>query len=169
VKIRPYILLLAFVFIFPGLYAQVERYQHPVYDISFEASPNWKEKPQDAESQYYSVVNPNHNMEISLRYIPDCRRPEKYMRRMSGLKGLVCHRGAYDTILNHQKAVVMSGNGLEGRESYSTIIIGFPKDNGLYLMEISCPENCTAVHLKRVRTILQTVRIGPVSPGGKCI
>lgn len=152
-----------------ALYAQGERYQHPDYDISFEASPNWTENCQDTESWDYCVVHPNHNMEISLRYIPDCRRPEKYMKRLSGLKGLVCHRGGYDTILNDQEAVLMTGNCLEGRESYSTMLIGFPKDKGLYFMEISCPDNCTAVHRKRVRTILQTVHIGPASPGGNRI
>jgi len=164
-KVSPVVLLLAALLLPLRLYSQGERYQHPVYDISFEASPNWTEVYMDSNAAEYCVVHPNHNMEISLKYIADCPRPQKYMRRLSGLAGLVSHRGGYDTILNDQEAVVMSGNCLEGRESYSTMVIGFSKDNGLYLMEISCPDNCTAVHRKRVRTILNTVRIGPLSSG----
>jgi len=159
------ILFLATLLLPMGLLSQGERYQHPVYDISFKASPNWTENCKSTEVAEYCVVHPNNNMEISLKYVPDCRRPEKYMRRISGLKGLVCHRGEYDTILNDQEALVMTGNCLEGRESYSTMVIGFPKENGLYLMEISCPDNCSAVHRKRVKTILNTVRIGPFSSG----
>jgi len=142
------------------LHSQGELYQHPAYDISFKATPNWIVSYQDSESKGYSAVHPNHNMEISLGYVPGCKRPVRYMRRLSGLKGLVCHRGEYDTILNNQEAMVMTGNCLEGRESYSTMVIGFPTDNGLYLMEISCPEDCTPTHRARVKSILKTVRIG---------
>lgn len=159
------ILFLASLFFPMGLLSQGERYQHPDYDISFEASPNWTENCQGFEVREYCIVHPNHNMEISLRYIADCRRPQKYMRHLSALAGLVCHRGGFDTILNDQNAVVMSGNCLEGRESYSTMMIGFPKGNGLYLMEISSPDNCTADHRKRLIAILNTVRIGPLSSG----
>jgi len=165
VKVRLYIWFLALAIQSIGLYAQQERYQHPDYDISFEASPNWIENSQDSKNPEYFVVHPNHNMEISLRFIPDCKRPKKYMRHLSGLKGLICFREGFDTVLNQQKALVMTGNCIEDREAYSNMLIGFPSDKGLFLMEISCPDNCTADHRKRLRGILQTVRIGPVSPG----
>ena len=53
-----------------GLQSQGERYQHPVYEISFEASPNWTEHFPDTDDAQYSVINPNHNMMISLGYVP---------------------------------------------------------------------------------------------------
>lgn len=164
-KVCPYIWFLLLLLISGGLWAQGELYQHPVFDISFEATPNWAESYPGSDSFEYSVVHPNHNMKISLRFIPECKRPKKIFRQLSGLTGLICFRGAYDTILNGQEALVMKGNCIEGMESYSNMIIGFPKENGLYLMEISCPDNCTAAHRKRVNTILQTVRIGPDLPG----
>jgi hypothetical protein len=87
------------------------------------------------------------------------------MRRVSGLKGLICYRGGFDTVLNDQKAIVMQGNCLKGMESFSSMVIGFPKEDGLYLMEITCPDNCTAEHRKQVKAILKTVRVGEGSPG----
>jgi len=77
------ILFLATLLLPMGLLSQGERYQHPVYDISFKASPNWTENCKSTEVAEYCVVHPNNNMEISLKYVPDCRRPEKYMRRIS--------------------------------------------------------------------------------------
>ncbi|MCP4313277.1 MAG: hypothetical protein GY790_18620 [Bacteroidetes bacterium] len=158
------VILLLSALLFPAdILSQGERYQHPAYDFSFEATPNWTESFLDSGTRDYSVVHPNNNMEIRLAYVADCRQPVKYMRRLSGLKGLECQRGGYDTILNDREAVVMKGNFLEGRESYSTMVIGFPMENGLYLMEISCPDNCAGAHRERLKAILKTVRVGPGS------
>ena len=159
-KLKGSLFLLCMLLCPAAMFCQGEKYEHPVYDISFEASPNWTENFGDSDGLAYSMIHPNHNMEISLAYVADCKRPEKYMRRLSGLNGLVCKRGGYDTLLNDREALVMKGNCLEGRESYSTMVIGFPIDNGLYLMEISCPENCTPFHLERLKPILKSVRVG---------
>lgn len=159
-KIKVFIFLLFMLLCPTFLYSQGEKYAHPLYNISFEASPNWTESFREADQMAFSLIHPNHNMEISLAFVADCRRPKKYMRKLSGLNGLVCKRGGYDTILNNQEAVVMKGNCLEGRKSYSTMVIGFPVGHGLYLMQISSPEDCTPVHHDRLKTILETVRVG---------
>ncbi len=145
------------------LQSQGERYHHPVYEISFESTPNWTEQFRDTEKGGYSVINPNHNMVISLGYVPGCKRPLKCMRKLSGIKGLVCLRDGYDTILNDQEALIMFGNCLKFRESFSTMLIGFPSNEGLYLMEISCPENCQAVHRQQLQAILKSIRVGKAS------
>lgn len=159
----PYILLASLLLIQVNVHSQGELYHHPLYEISFEATPNWTEEPREANENSYSVVNPNHNMVISLGYVPGCKRPLKYMRKLSGFKGLVCLRNGYDTILNGQEAVIFYGNCLEVRESFLKMVIGFPTKEGLYLMEISCPENCQAHHRQKLQAILNTVRVGKAS------
>ena len=143
-----------------SLQSQGERYHHPVYDISFVATSNWTEQLNGSGPGTYSVVNPNRNMVISLAYIPDCRRPMKYLKKLSGFKGMACKRDGYDTILNEQDALIVCGNSLEVRESYTSMVIGFPSGKGLYLMEIKCPDNCQAAHKQTLKSILETVRIG---------
>ncbi len=140
--------------------AQQVRYTHPRYDISFEASSNWIEEYRDFNGMEFRVTNPNHNMRVSLSFVSDCRNPERYLRRMSGLKGMVCLKGNYDTVLNDREAVMMCGNCLRGQKPYTRMVVGFPMGSGLYIMEICCPEDCTAAHQERVKSILHTVRIG---------
>jgi hypothetical protein len=161
---KPHFLLVMVILLFAVVvYSQEERYFHPVYEISFEATPNWTEYFPDTNDKGYSLVNPNNNMVISLAYVPGVKRPKKYMKSLSGFKGLVSPRGGYDTILNDQEALILCGNCLESRESFSTMVIGFPTQDGLYIMEISCPENCQAVHRQRLQNILNTVRVGKTS------
>jgi hypothetical protein len=143
-----------------SLQSQGERYHHPDYDISFEATPNWTEQFPDTNSNIYSFINPNHNMVISLAYVPGCKKPMKYMKQLSGLMGLVYKRDGYDTVLNDHEALILCGNLLEYRESFTTMVIGFPMEEGLYLMEISCPDNCQSAHRKQLQSILNTIRIG---------
>ncbi len=154
------ILVVATMLVPLSLQSQGERYHHPVYDISFVATSNWTEQLPVSRSGAYSVVNPNRNMVISLAYIPDCKRPMKYLRKLSGFKGMACKRDGYDTLLNEQDALIFCGNSLEIRESFTTMVIGFPSDKGLYLMEIRCPDNCQAAHQQTLKSILETVRIG---------
>ena len=146
-----------------SLQSQGERYHHPVYDISFVATSNWTEQLPVSRSGAYSVINPNRNMVISLAYIPDCKRPMKYLKKLSGFKGMACKRGGYDTLLNDQDALIFCGNSLEIRESFTSMVIGFPSGKGLYLMEIKCPDNCQAAHQQTLKSILETVRIGKES------
>lgn len=136
------------------------RYKHPLHDISFEASPNWEQVVQDFNGREFRVTHPNHNMRISLSFVADCRNPDRYIRRMSGSKGMVSQKGLYDTVLNDQKAVIMKGQCLQGKKPFRRMVIGFPLDKNLYLMEICCPEECLPGHQENVRAILGTVRIG---------
>lgn len=157
---KRYILIICGILLPLGLQSQGERYHHPVYDISFEASPNWTGKYVREGGSSYALINPNQNMVISMDYVPECNNPMKYLRKLSGLKGLVCLRDGYDTVLNDQEALIMYGNCLQSRESYSSVVIAFPSNGGLYLMQISCPEECKAHHQQKLQSILKTVRIG---------
>lgn len=158
--ISRFLCLIAAMLVPLGLQSQGARYEHPVYDFSFEATPNWTEHFKVNHSAVYSVVNPNHNMEISITYVPECKKPRKYMKKLSGLKGLVCKRDGYDTILNDYEALVFYGNCLKYRDSFTTMVLGFPVGEGLYIMEINCPENCHIAHRKKLQSILSTIRIG---------
>lgn len=162
-RYQRYILLFIGILIPLGLQSQGERYQHPVYDISFEASPNWTEQDTREGGNSYVLVNPNKNMVISMDYVSECNNPMKYLKKLSGLKGLVCLREGYDTVLNDQEALIMYGNCLQSRESYSSLVIAFPSNGGLYLMQISCPEECKVQHQQKLESILKTVRIGGTS------
>lgn len=158
-----YILLVSSLLIPLELQSQGERYQHPDYDISFEASPNWSVKYAQEDGTSYALVNPNSNMVISLDYVPSCKNPMKYLKNLSGIKGLACLREGYDTVLNDQEALIMYGNCLQSRESFSSMVIGFPSNGGMYLMQISCPEECKMLHQQKLKSILKTVRIGRTS------
>jgi len=91
-----FILVVVVLFFTAALYSQEERYHHPVYEISFEATPNWTEHFPDTSDKGYSFIHPNNNMVISLAYISGVKRPRKYMKSLSGFKGLACPRGGYD-------------------------------------------------------------------------
>lgn len=160
---RGYILFISVLLIPLGLQSQGERYQHPVYDISFEATPNWTVNYAQEDGSSYALINPNSNMVISMDYVPACKNPMKYLKNLSGIKGLVCLREGFDTVLNDQEALIMYGNCLQARESFSSMVIGFPCNGGLYLMQISCPEECAMHHQQKLQLILKTVRIGKTS------
>lgn len=159
-KLRHLILLLATLLIPVEIMSQAERYQHPDYEISFEASPNWSASYLENTGGVYELINPNQNMVVRLDFIPDCKRPRKYLKNLSGLKGLASLRGNYDTVLNDHEALILCGNCLEFRESFSTMVIGFPTSDGLYLMEITCPDKCQAFHREKLQSILKTIEIG---------
>jgi hypothetical protein len=142
---------------------QVERYKHPHQEISFEASPNWEQVLQEISGEEYWVTNPNQNMRIGMSFVPDCPHPYRYMKQISGLKGMICPRSHFDTILNDHRAVMIRGQCLQGKEPFRRMLIGFPFDNGLYLMEICCPEDCYIVHQERLKSILGTIRVGAES------
>ena len=79
------------------------------------------------------------------------------MRKLSGFKGLVCLRDGYDTILNDQEALILlrQSFGIAGSH-FRPWSLDFPRHEGLYLMEISCPENCQTVNRQRLQSILST-------------
>ncbi len=79
-------------------------------------------------------------MRFFLSYIPECKSVKKQLKELAGKKGLICTDRPYDTVLNKMKAVMMKGTCLQGKESYRRIVVGIPVDNGLYLMEICCPD-----------------------------
>ena len=139
---------------------QTEQYRHPLFDICFEATPHWKQALQDCNGRVFHVTHPNNNMHINLSFVPDCRKPEKYMKRMSGLTGLICSKGLYDTTLNNKKAVIMRGMCLQEKQPFRRMVVGIPGNNGLYLIEICCPEDCFQNHQARMQSILASIRIG---------
>jgi hypothetical protein len=139
---------------------QNTRYRHPQHDFSFVSTPDWDQEFGDFNGKQFRVTHPNKNMIVSLSFVPGCRNPEAYLRRIQGLEGLLCTTRQFDTLLNDYAAVVIKGNCLEGREAFTRMVVGFPSEKGLYLMEISCPEDCHAAHRQNVREILSSVRIG---------
>ncbi|MCK5137017.1 MAG: hypothetical protein KAR19_14620 [Bacteroidales bacterium] len=144
----------------PDVNSQTEQYKHPLFNIWFEATPHWDQELHDYNGKVFQVTHPNHNMCVNLSFVPDCRKPGKYMKRMSGLMGLICLNGPYDTILNDKKAVIMRGMGLQQKKPFRGMVVGIPGDDGLYLMEICCPEECYVNYQDRMRSILDSVRVG---------
>lgn len=135
-------------------------YQHPQYNIGFQAGPGWHQEMGQNGGDVFQVTNPNNNMRINLSYIPGCKNPEKYLKRMSGMKGMVDRNGIYDTILDDRKAVIMRGMYLEGKRPFRRMVIGFYALEGVYLFEMCCPEDCYINHREKMHTILESIRIG---------
>jgi len=143
-----------------GVYAQEVRYSHPAHDFSFLASANWGETRTNMNGSVYTVEHPNQNMTICLSYIQGNRDAAGYLERKSALEGLVYDRGPCDTVLNRQPAVFMIARCQKERIPYRKMLVGFSSNAGLYLMEITCPEDCIRDHRERVTTILESVRVG---------
>ena len=99
-------------------------------------------------------------LRINLSFVPDCKNPQRYLRRMSGIKGLVSQKKPYDTLLNNKQAVIMKGMCLQGKEPFRRLVVGIPDEAGLYLMEICCPEECYVNHQSRMRSIIGSLRVG---------
>ena len=114
--------------IFPmgSIYGQIVKYSHPMHAFSFAASPLWDQEFHNFNGMVFEVTNPNHNMKISMSFIPGCKNARKQLKQVSGLSGLVCHQKPYDTILNHKKAVVVQGTFLQGKEPFRSLLIGIP-------------------------------------------
>lgn len=155
------ILLLSMgIILFQSLHGQVVEYKHPLFDVGFMASPSWEQELHDNNGKIFQVTNPNNNMRINLSFIPDCRNPQKYMKRISGMKGLICPNRPYDTLLNNKKAVIMSGMCLQAREPFRRLVIGIPDNAGLYLIEFCCPEDCYVNHQSRLHSIMGSIKVG---------
>jgi len=147
--------------IFPvgSIHGQIVEYSHPLHAFSFAASPFWDQEFHDYNGKVFEVTNPNHNMKISMSFIPGCKNARKHMKQISGLSGLVCLQKPYDTILNNKKAVMMQGTFMQGKEPFRQLLVGIPCGDGLYLMEISCPAECYKNHKSKVNSILHSLRV----------
>ncbi|MGW8314468.1 MAG: hypothetical protein ACWGNV_02620 [Bacteroidales bacterium] len=142
------------------LTAQTATYSHPLYQMSFTASSFWNEELSQSNGQLLRVVNPNRNMEVTLSYFPGCTHPKKQLQKISGQCGLICQNASFDTLLNGRKSVLLRGVCLQGRESYRRMITGIPGKDGLYVMQICCPEECYASHRKEMEAILNSLSVG---------
>ena len=142
-----------------SLQGQDVTYSHPLDDFSFEASPSWDQMLHNYNGKVYEVIHPNHNMKISMSFVPGRKSARKQVKEISGLKGMVCSKKPYDTTLNHKKAVLLQGFCLEGKEPFKRLIIGIPGSDGLYLMEICCPVECYINHRTKVDAILSSLKV----------
>ncbi len=155
------LLVVFYLGIFPigSIFGQIVEYSHPLHAFSFAASPLWDQEFHNFNGKVFEVTNPNHNMKISMSFIPGCKNARKHMKQISGLSGLVCQQKPFDTILNSKKAVMMHGTCLQGKEPFRQLLIGIPCSDGLYLMEITCPAECYINHKAKVNTILGSLRV----------
>jgi hypothetical protein len=140
--------------------AQSVTYSHPVYDMGFIASPSWENRLVEENGRVWQVVNPNRNMQVNLSFIKNCTNPGKELEMISGTQGLICEGRPYDTVLNNRKALIIKGVCVQGRAPFRRLMIGIPGDEGLYVMEICCPEECYASHRKDMLAIMDTFWVG---------
>ena len=153
------LLLCAGLFQTGKLLAQTVEYSHPLHEFSFEASPSWIQELHNYNGKVFEVTNPNNNMQILMSYIPNCRKVKKHMKTISAKKGLICKDKPHDTILNQKKAVMLQGTCLQEKEPFKRLVIGIPGEDGLYLMEITCPLECFNNHKSRVKSILGSLKV----------
>ena len=144
----------------PALAAQPTSYVHPLFEMRFTASSSWEKELRQNGEQVFRVVNPNRNLQVFLRYLPGCTRPEQQLKLISGQRGLICQDDSYDTVLNGRKALLMRGVCLQGKKPYRRMITGIQGKEGLYIMEICCPEECFAGHRKEMEAILGSLEVG---------
>lgn len=139
---------------------QLVEYRHPLFEMGFRASPHWDQVLHEENGKVYEVTNTNNNMRINLSYVSRCRNPHKYLKRISGMKGLISQENPRDTLLNKKQALIMHGTCLQGKVPFRRMLVGIPQNKGLYLMEICCPEECYINHHSRVRAIVGSLRVG---------
>jgi len=144
----------------PVMKAQTASYTHPVYEMHFTASASWEQKLSRDHPEVLRVTNRNRNMEVFLSFFPGCTQPEEQLRKISGQRGLICQDDPFDTVLNGRHSVLMRGVCLQGRRPFHRMITGIPGKDGLYVMEICCPEECYASHRKEMESILGSLVVG---------
>lgn len=135
-------------------------YVHPLVDMRFTASPSWEKAIHHNNGQVFQAINPNRNMQVFMSYLPGCTHPRRQLHKLSGLRGLICQDPYYDTLLNGRKAWMMKGVSLQGKRPYRRMITGIPGKEGLYIIEICCPEECYARHREEMEAILGSLVVG---------
>jgi len=152
--------ILAGLFLQMTLHGQLTSYAHPSVDFGFRASPDWELHYHSENGQVFHAVNPNKNMQVYLSFIPRCKNPARQLEQISGETGLICKEKPYDTIINNRKAYLIKGTCIQGRKPMRRMVVGIPGINGLYVMEICCPEECYANHRNEIYSLLGTVHAG---------
>jgi len=56
--------------------------------------------------------------------------------------------------------VMAVGICMQEKQPFRRMVVGIPGNDGLYLIEICCPEDCFQNHQVRMKAILDSVRIG---------
>lgn len=143
----------------PELSAQTS-YVHPLADMRFTASPLWEEEMHQNNGQVFQAINPNRNLQVFLSYLPGCDHPKRQLQKLSGKRGLICHDSSYDTVVNGRHAWMLKGICLQGKRPYRRMITGIPGKEGLYIIEICCPEECYASHREEMEAILGSLMVG---------
>jgi hypothetical protein len=143
-----------------ALEAQPASYAHPMYEMRFTASSNWVKELHENNGQVLRVVHPNRNLQVFLSYLSGCGRPEQQLKEISGQRGLICQDQSFDTVLNGRKALLMRGVCVQGKRPYRRMITGIQGKEGLYIMEICCPEECFASHREEMEAILGSLEVG---------
>lgn len=128
--------------------------------MSFSASASWVEGPGRNDGKVLRFINPNRNLEVQLSYFPGIIHPNIQLEKISGQRGLICLDKSFDSLLNGRKSVIMRGSCLQGKRPFRRLITGIPGMEGLYVMEICCPEECYASHRKEIEAILGSLTVG---------
>jgi hypothetical protein len=142
------------------LTAQPVTYIHPDYEMSFSASASWVEASGRNDEKVLRVINPNRNLEVQLSYFPGITHPKKQLKKISGQRGLICQGKSFNSLPNGRKSVLMRGSCLQGKRPFHRLITGIPGKEGLYVMEICCPEECYYSHRKEIEAILSSLTVG---------
>lgn len=162
INVKHAIALLVFLSVSLGLQAQNEIvYQHPMLDIQFSASPNWKQVAHSGENMTYELVNQNNNMHMKVWFAETEKSVIDYLRTE------VCKEGKVDdkpfvTDLDEQIAYGICAICSEMRRPFKVMLIAMPTEDGLYLFKFKCPEECYAEHQKQIQELLESISFGPV-------
>lgn len=137
-------------------------YSHPIYNFGFNAGPGWDSQLTNDDESVMKLTNPNNNMQVYLSFASGCSNPDKCLKRISGIKGLVSQKTIHDTILNKRNTLIMNGICLLEKKPFRKIVIAIPSEEGVYLVELCCPEDCYVDHRPVMRSIMETLRVeGP--------
>jgi len=135
-------------------------YTHPEYAMGFSATPAWEEHFLDEDGGVWQVVNPNRNIRVNLRFVKDGKHPDVELEQLAAAEGVICEGTLRDTLLGNREAIMLKGVCIQGREPFRRLLIGIPGKEGVYMMEICCPEECYATQRRDMLVILDSFWTG---------
>jgi hypothetical protein len=159
------VLLLATAFLPPfsleGGEKKAETHKHPDLPIEFKTFEGWKRVPRPGDEGTFEMASPSGKARVLVWYTSTEQDAESYLVKMADMRGLETAEGAgpdsVRTAGHDAVAVEVPGTLLAVIDNGSSR--KHPKENALYIIEISCPPEGYEGCYDLIHRILGTVRI----------
>jgi hypothetical protein len=140
---------------------KAETHRHPDLPISFKTFEGWHRVPRPGDEGTFEMASPGGTLNVMVWYTSTEQDARRYLLKMADMKGLELPAGAEpDTIsTGPHEAIVFEIPGTLLAVIDNGRSMGYPAENALYIVQISCPRQEYGEHRELMHRILGTVRI----------